>query len=176
MFVIIVNGSGRSGKDKFVEFFIDQYKYKAFNWSTIDRVKDIAKKNFRWNGKKTERARKFLAEMKRIWAEYNNGPFLDTKNKIDNHYKKLNKKNKENVIYFVHCREPEEIKKFKDVYRNSCITILLKRDDRVVPNNHADMGVNNYDYDKIINNNGNEVDLRMEATKFIDYIRELKTK
>ena len=44
------------------------------------------------NHAETDDARKFLSEMKRIWSEYNNGPFNDVVEKIDKHNKKLDKK------------------------------------------------------------------------------------
>lgn len=174
MFVIIVNGSSRTGKDNFAKFFMEQYKYKAYSWSTIDDVKEISKKNFGWNGKKTEEARRFLANIKKAWAEYNNGPFENMKNKINKHYSRLNKKNKDNVVYFIHCREPEEIQKFKDEYKENFMSILLKREDRTVPDNHADKNVDNYNYDKIIQNSGSKADLRIEATKFLEEIKNKK--
>lgn len=177
MYVIIINGANRSGKDNFVEYFIKHYEYKSINMSTIDRVKEIAKKHFDWDGKKTEPARKFLAEMKKIWAEYNNGPFLYMIEKIKNHYSSLDKKDKKNFIFFIHCREPEEIQKFKDKYGDKCLTILLKREDRnekkKIADNHADMGVDNYQYDEIILNNGSKIDLELEAVKFIEKIRKM---
>jgi hypothetical protein len=178
MLVILINGANNSGKDNFVEFFMKHYENKAVNFSTIDRIKILSKKYFGWNGKKTEDARKFLAEMKRIWAEFNNGPFLWTINKIELHYSKLNKKNKQNIIYFVHCREPDEIQKFKDKYKEKCLSVLLKRKERnerkKIANNQADMNVDNYNYDKIVMNNGNKIDLELEAVKFLEEIRKRK--
>lgn len=172
--IIIINGSNQSGKDNFVESFIKNYKFPAVNISTIDRVKELSKKYFGWDGKKTEPARKFLAEMKQIWAEYNNGPFLYTVNEIKEIESKLKKKDKNNLIVFVHCREPEEIQKFKDKYQEICITLLLKREERTekkkIANNHADMGVENYNYDRIIYNNGSKLDLAKQAVEFLENI------
>ena len=173
---IIISGSNNSGKDQFVDFFIKHYEFKATNMSTIDRIKDLSKKYFGWNGKKTEEARKFLAEMKKIWAEFNNGPFNYMINEIKEHHEKLDKKDKKNFVYFIHCREPEEIQKFKDQYGDNCLTVLLKREERTekikIANNHADMGVDNYNYDRIIMNNGSKIDLELEAVKFIEEIKE----
>ena len=152
---------------------IKHYDYNCVNWSTIDKVKDVAKNHFGWNGKKTDDARKFLSEMKRIWSEYNNGPFNHMVKQISNHYSKLNKKDKQNFIYFIHCREPHEIQKIKDKYGKKCLTILLKRDDREVPDNDSDKNVNNYNYDKIIQNNGNKSDLESEAIKFVNDIKNV---
>lgn len=170
MKVIIINGSARSGKDKFVKFFADNYEHKCFNWSTIDDVKRISKKHFGWNGRKNNKSRLFLSEMKRIWAEFNDGPFRNMVNKISDHY---NKSGDENNIYFIHVREPEEIKKFVEEYKENCITILLKRDDRKVPNNNSDKNVNNFDYDYIINNNGVEKDLEIESLNFLEKITKI---
>lgn len=178
MLVILINGSNRSGKDNFVEFFIKHYQYKAINMSTIDRVKEISGKYFGWNGRKTEEARKFLSEMKRIWAEFNNGPFDYMVDKIKSHYSKLPKKDKTNIVYFIHCREPLEIQKFKDKYTDECLTLLIKRDERdekrKIANNDSDMNVDNYNYDKIILNNGSKIDLELEAVKFLEEIKKKK--
>lgn len=176
MQVIIISGANNSGKDQFVDFFIKHYEFKSINMSTIDRIKEISKKYFDWDGKKTEPARKFLSEIKRIWAEYNNGPFLYMTKKIKEYYSKLSKKDKKNFVFFIHCREPEEIQKFKDLYKDKCIAILIKREIRTdknkIANNSSDMNVDNYEYDKIIFNNGNKIDLEVEAVNFIKKIKK----
>jgi len=169
MKIIVINGSARSGKDQFANF-IKKYHKKCVNWSTIDKVKKVSKRNFDWDGKKTDDARKFLSEMKRIWSEYNNGPFNDVVEKIDKHNKKLDKKEKKDFIYFIHCREPHEIQKFLDKYGNECLTLLLRRDDREVPDNYSDKNVDNFDYNYVIENKGNKKDLEQEAVKFLKKI------
>jgi len=171
MKIVVVNGSARSGKDNFVNYFKKHYNSKCFNWSTIDKVKRVSRRNFGWNGRKTDEARLFLSELKRIWTEFNNGPFEDMVNKITRHYTKLDKKDKQNVIYFIHCREPHEIQKFVDKYEDKCITLLLKRDDRDVPNNESDKNVANFNYDHIINNIGDKKQLEKEAIEFINKIK-----
>lgn len=171
MRVIIISGANNSGKDQFVNFFMENYKYKSVNMSTIDRVKEISKKYFDWDGKKTESSRKFLSDIKKAWSEYNNGPFIYMKKQIKKHYLELSKKDKKKFVFFVHCREPEEIQKFKDFYKNKCTTILIVIEKRTeknkIANNTSDMNVNNYEYDKIIFNNGNKIDLKLESINFI---------
>jgi hypothetical protein len=78
-------------------------------------------------------------------------------NKISTHYSKLDKKDKDGFIYFVHCREPYEIQKFVDFYNDKCVTILIKKEDRDVPDNMADKNVNNFNYHYIIKNDGSIV-------------------
>jgi hypothetical protein len=172
MKVVIVNGSARTGKDKFVNFFSKHYKHDCFNWSTIDIVKEYAKKDFGWNGKKTDKARLFLSEIKRIWSDFNDGPFQYMVNKIENNQN--SDTNNKNTIYFIHCREPKEIKKFVKKYKNDCITILLEREDRPVPNNNSDKNVKNFNYDVTIENNGNEKDLEKDAILMIEKINKIK--
>jgi len=166
-----LNGSAKSGKDQFAKFAKNYHK-DCVNWSTIDKVKKIAKRNFGWDDKKTDEARLFLSEIKRVWSEFNNGPFEDMIKKITNHHSKLDENQKNNFIYFIHCREPHEIQKFVDEYKSQCITILLKRDDREVPNNDSDKNVANFNYDYLIQNNGNKKDLKTEAIDFIEKIKE----
>jgi dephospho-CoA kinase len=171
MRIIILNGSAHRGKDQFVNFFKKHYKFTCINWSTIDKVKEISKKYFGWDGKKTDESRKFLSDIKKIWSEYNNGPF-NTIIKQISRYNRNHKKDKEYTVYFIHCREPYEIQKFVDKYGKKCITVLLIRDDREVPNNDSDKNVANYKYDYIINNNGNIKDLENESIKFVKIIKK----
>lgn len=171
MRIIILNGSANRGKDNFANFFKKHYKYVCLNWSTIDQVKMVSKKYFGWDGKKTDDARKFLSDIKRIWSDYNNGPFDNMVKQISK-YNRNHKKDREYTIYFIHCREPREIQKFVDKYGNKCITILLTRDDREIPNNDSDKNVANFNYDYVINNNGDKKDLENEAIKFVKIIKK----
>ena len=52
--IIIINGTGGSGKDTFVEF-CSKYA-NVFNFSSIDKVKEIAK-IIGWTGSKSEKDR-----------------------------------------------------------------------------------------------------------------------
>lgn len=75
--IVIINGTGGSGKDTFVEF---ASKYASIeNFSSIDTIKTIASLEvyqnqkglewlveYGWKGQKTEKDRKLLSELKRI--------------------------------------------------------------------------------------------------------------
>ena len=74
---------------------------------------------------------------------------------------KLN--NKYNTI-FIHCREKEEIEKF--VNKHNAIAVLIKRDCIKPANNFADMNVNDYKYDLVIENNKDIYDLEHSAEVF----------
>lgn len=161
MKIIVINGSGKTGKDKFVKFFDKNNRRSVLNISTVDHIKKAAKKYLDWDGKKDEAGRQLLVDIKQACIKYNDGPFNHVVNKI---------KNKNCEINFVHCREPEEIEKFKKHYGSDLITVLLRRDDREIPNNAADRGVHNYVYDYYIDNNGTETDLEKKVIELVNKI------
>jgi hypothetical protein len=146
MKVIVINGSNQTGKDKFVSFIKEYHSDTVYNISTVDKVKKICKKHCGWNGKKTDDARKFLSEFKRIWTEFNNGPFNDVCGKIQKKY--LENDMNDVVLFFIHCREPKEIQKFKDYYKEDFISVLIRKEGAPsIANNDSDMNVGNYEYD-----------------------------
>ena len=59
--IIVINGTGGSGKDTFVEY-VSKYA-KVYNFSSVDKVKEIAKL-IGWTGTKTDKDRKFLSDLK----------------------------------------------------------------------------------------------------------------
>ena len=107
--VIIINGTGGSGKDTFVEFCA---KYaKVVNISSVDLVKDAAKILVGWNGEKDEKSRKLLVDLKQLSIEYNDAP---TKY-IQEQYDKFINTNSDYL--FIHIREISEICKIKKLLR-----------------------------------------------------------
>lgn len=158
MKVIVINGSNSTGKDKFARLFSEHYFGKVSNISSVDHIKNAAKEYFGWDGKKSDDSRKFLSDLKNLCREYNNGPFQYVVDKI---------KEKNCDVNFVHCREPEEIQKFKEYYKDDFISIILKKDDRYVADNDADKNVSNYNYDFEIDNNSDIDNLEKQVINFI---------
>ena len=162
--IIIINGTGGSGKDTFVEFCM---KYdNVMNFSSIDKVKEIATM-IGWNGKKTDKDRKFLSDLKRLTTEYNDMAFNSMIDAVD----KFN--NSDNNILFIHIREPKEIQRAVDYF--GAKTLLVKRvglDN--IDTNYSDANVDNYTYDYLIENNTLE-GLEETAKMFIDQFKS-KTK
>lgn len=157
---IIINGSGSSGKDEFIK------QCKLFdedieNISTIDFIKSIAK-YAGWDGKKDERGRRLLSDVKDALIRYDNLPL---KNIVDS------TKMFDNKTVFIHCREPSEIDKIKNAL--SAKTLLIKNDNvKEITTNHADRDVELYHYDYVINNSGTLGDLIISAQVFMLWLRE----
>jgi hypothetical protein len=154
--VFIINGSGGAGKDTFISLL--DYKALVMNFSSVDKVKEVAK-IIGWNGAKTEKDRKFLSDLKQLCTNYNDMPLNSMKEK----YKNFLGTNAH--FLFLHIREPEEIERAKEVFNAK--TILIKRDSiKHIVSNMSDGNVYNYDYDIVINNNGDIGELRDKAICF----------
>ena len=174
MNVIIINGSAESGKDTFVELFRQinlARKTCIYNISTIDKVKEIFK-IMGWNGEKDEKSRKALSDLKKLFVDYNDGPFENTVERIDNQHDFVKKKLRGyDIFFFVHCREPEEIQKFVDYYGNVATTLLITRRDVNEYENSSDKNVSNFNYDYVIKNDGSLKDLENLAKFFYNWLK-----
>ena len=164
--IFIINGSGGVGKDTFVELVSIELNnilkkfHTVVNFSSVDKVKEIAKE-IGWDGKKSEKDRKFLSDLKKLTSEYCDMPFESMKNTV----KEFND-NDEAKLLFLHIREPEEIR--RAVKEFNAKTILVTRESvECVISNISDRNVFNYDYDFLINNNGTIDDLRNKAKQFV---------
>ena len=178
--VFIINGSGGVGKDTFVEFvemiptfeFIGKNENNTVwfknleirNYSSVSKVKEIAK-IIGWNGEKTERDRKFLSDLKLLTTEYNDMPLNDMKK----YTRSFMNPGDINRILFLHIREPEEIAKAVNEFKEYNVkTILVIRDSiKHITSNMADENVYNYNYDIVINNNSTLEELRKKAECFL---------
>ena len=156
--IVIINGTGGCGKDTFVSF-VSKYK-RVYNFSSIDKVKEIAKL-IGWDGGKTDKDRKFLSDLKKLTTEYKDMAFNSIKDAINIF------KYSYDEFMFIHIREPEEIKRAVDAFKAK--SLLIKRDgyDNIMTN-ESDANVENYDYDYIIYNKSLE-QLEDEAQKFAKF-------
>jgi hypothetical protein len=158
--LIILNGKPTAGKDTVVlnvkKQFGDEY---VLNLSSIDLVMQAAR-ILGWKGEKNPDDRNFLAGLKDLSTSYNDGPF---------HYIAEETITSNAKIIFAHLREPSEIQKlydyFKDRKADICpFRVFVDRDVEVLATNHADNNTSNTDYDYYINNHGTLLDLE-KATK-----------
>ena len=168
---IIINGVGGCGKDTLVELASNYHKVK--NISSITPIKEIAKK-CGWNGEKTDKARKFLSDLKKVLTEYNEYPMQYLLKEQQDFLLK--------EILFVHIREPHEIEKFKNASKTLTYALLvLPRDElkNKVYGNKSDDEVNNYDYDLVFANDKPLDIIEKEWARFIDEViltEEIKEK
>ena len=144
--VIVINGNGGSGKDTICN--IVSKHFPTLVVSAISPVKEIAIK-CGWNGEKDPKARKFLADLKRLLVEYND---LPTRYLLEQHEIFLNDEQYE--FMFVHIREADQIDDFLNKIDGRKITLLVRRDNLPVYNNFADDNVESYNYDYVYENNG----------------------
>lgn len=163
--IFIINGSGGVGKDTFVELVSVELnnKLKRFhtvvNFSSVDRVKEIARE-IGWDGRKTEKDRKFLSDLKSLTKDYCDMPFQSMKNKIKEFLE-----SEEGQVLFLHIREPEEIKRVANEF--GAKTILIVRDSVTqITSNTSDKNVFDYHYDFIVDNNGTIEELQEKTKQF----------
>ena len=150
--VIILNGSGRSGKDTFAKF-VGEY-VPSYKVSSIDFVKKLYSKiDCKDIKEKTEAYRKLLSQTKANLIDFDSMFFAKLmKQEVDNFLQS------QEEILFVDIREPEEIDKFKFLLLTQeveVLTVLVRRDSiSQICSNSSDANVYNYPYDFIIENNG----------------------
>ncbi len=155
--IIVINGTGGSGKDSFVEL---TSKYaKIYNFSSVDKVKEIARM-IGWHGEKDDKSRKFLSDLKKITTEYNDLSYESIKDAI-NYFEKSDFE-----IMFIHIREPNEIARVVSAF--GAKTLLIKRQNySLITSNYSDANVENYSYDYVIENTTLE-ELDHQACDFIN--------
>ncbi len=162
--VVIINGKGGVGKDTLVEYA--RKEFAIMNVSSIDPVKQIARE-CGWYGEKTEKARKFLSDLKKLLIDYNDMPNTHCYNEYQTFASSRNQ------ILFVHIREPEEIKKYQTLLtRDSakCVTLLVTREGVETGGNTSDEGVENYNYDYRFDNTG---DIQENGERFISLLKNI---
>lgn len=156
--VIIVNGKPRAGKDTFA-LLLNKCE-KVYKYSAIDKVKAIAL-DCGWKGGKTEKDRKFLADLKDLTTKYSDMSFRDLEDKVIGFYCDDIKEN----ILLIDIREPKDIKRAVEEF--DAISVFIKN-DRVpaVTSNEADANVENFEYDYYITNNGTIADFEKSIRGF----------
>lgn len=160
--VIVINGKGGTGKDTLCDAL--RTDYEVVNVSAITPIKEIAAR-YGWNGEKNEKSRRFLADLKRAFADFNDLPHRY----LLEEYRKFCSGSAQ--VLCVHIREGDQIAKFVDAVSLPCVTVLVKRDlgtERY--GNDADDGVADYAYDFEFDNNGSIADC---AERFRALIRSV---
>ena len=79
---IIINGPANTGKDEIAKIAKKILDIPVYNISSITPVMEIAKL-MGWDGKKDERSRELLSNLKDLWVEFNNGPINQLVKTVD---------------------------------------------------------------------------------------------
>ena len=160
--VIIINGQGGAGKDTLCEFAGEAFKIT--NISAITPIKAIASQHG-WNGEKDPKSRKFLADLKQAFVDYNDLPnkYLVTEYEtfLQSH----------SQILFAQIRECKEIDKFRQSVQTPCITLLIRRDGLAKKwGNGTDDNVEHYTYDYVYDNNRTLEEAKKDFIMFLQDI------
>ena len=170
MKIIVINGKPRAGKDLFVTK-CQQHLLWCKNISTVDFVKTIASR-CGWDGTKSPKNRAFLSDLKDLLSNWDDVPFKKTRQAAELYESEAATYDfpTEDVLVFIHCREPHEIQRFVD--EMNAQTLLMRRAtvEDAEQSNHADSEVFQYNYDYIINNDGTEEELEQKAIEFLKTI------
>jgi len=168
-YILIFNGNPRSGKTQCQLFLKDlvssQYGEDIFIVSTVDIIKKAAK-ILGWKSDefdKSEKARKFLSDLKMSSTEFCDHSYNYIKYSIEEFFQYSNAK-----ILCIDSREIIEIERFKKDFKAK--TIIVKNPNVLaITSNIADADANriDYKYDFIINNNGTLDDLKIKVKKFL---------
>lgn len=168
MKIFVINGFPGAGKDTFVDFCIEAWEGVYQLWTSTP-----AKEAFKllgWNGEKTPEARNGLAWTMDIAERLFDSSFSHIKKELE----KIQKE-RSDAIVFIHCREPENIRRYEAVY--DAESILIVREYKEYHSiemeakrfsNHADSNVNNHKYHHIVYNNSDFSVLRDKAVEFLE--------
>lgn len=165
--VIVINGAGGVGKDTLCAMAARHYRVS--NISSITPIKEIAA-TCGWRGEKSDKARRFLSELKRLTVEYNDFPTAWVFQKYEEFMES------EDEILFVHIREGEEIRKFVDRTGGHAVTLLIRGGKRFLRRtqrgygNRSDDGVERYRYDYIF---VNDRPLAETEPRFLEKLQEI---
>ena len=168
MKVYVVNGAAGSGKTTFENFCYAMNPVYVRIFSSIQPIKEIAER-CGWNGTKTEKDRKFLADLKQLLIEYNNYPFNEVV-----HYIEVQKrwfKNRDydvdRLVFFIDVREPEEINKLRKKYGAEAILIQRAGINGLDNSGDKDENFDERLYDMVIANDGTLDQLEAQARVFM---------
>ncbi len=161
---LVINGRGGVGKDTLCDLAAKHYK--VYNISSVDPIKDIARM-CGWDGRKDDRSRRFLSDLKALTVNYNDYPTVWAKERY------LGFLESEYDVMFLHIREPEEIEKFVRATDGAAKTLLILGGDRMTKasyGNVSDDNVEKYSYDYYFTNDKSLEEAERDFTELLSKI------
>lgn len=149
--IVIINGKGGCGKDALIKALgkeEEKVGRRVWNYSSIDTVKKVAK-TIGWDGKKDEKGRRYLAELKAVITRNSDVLTKETISVCNNFLKSKDR------FLFIHIREPEEIRKIRLLMspKIDVKTLLVKSNwANGTYGNASDDEVDNFAYDAVFTN------------------------
>ena len=104
-----------------------------------------------------------MSDFKDLLTEYNDFPMECLKEE----FQKFMVHSPREKVMFIHIREPKEIERAVEIFDAKTI-LVVNPNVKKVTSNHADLNVENYDYDIFINNDGSLEDLKNIAKRFCE--------
>lgn len=173
--IVIINGRPGAGKDEFVKQCGLLMPHRVANISTVDFVKEVAKK-CGWDGTKTPESRKFLSDLKALLTSWNEVPLQKTTEAVLSFSVEMAEQGyaDKDYVIFIHCREPAEIDKLKARFP-AATTLLIERPSLrdAQESNQSDSDVSNYHYDVVVVNS-TTIEALAHSAEF--YLRVIKSK
>lgn len=143
---LVINGRGGVGKDTLCD--LAARHYKVYNISSVDPIKDIAR-SCGWDGRKDDKSRRFLSDLKALTIAYNDFPTVWAKERY------LGFLESDDEIMFLHIREPEEIEKYVRATGGAAKTLLIRGGARMTKSSYGNVSddrVEDYSYDYYFTN------------------------
>lgn len=161
--IVIVNGSGGVGKDAFCRA-CSRYAECTVR-SSIDPIKEVARE-IGWEGGKSERDRRFLADLKALAAAYSDWPMRYMRGAVS----AFMECGDPDELLFLHVREPEEVERAAKEFGAVKVLVTNPRIPKIT-SNQADARVADCTYDYVVCNDGSFADLDSMAADFVCRLR-----
>ncbi len=161
--VFVINGRGGVGKDTLCDHAARYFR--VTNLSSIMPIKELAAQ-CGWQGEKTDRARRFLSDLKAVLAAYNDYPTVWARERY------LAFLAGEDEIMFMHIREREEIEKFVRATDGRAKTLLIRRAavHREAYGNRSDDEVESLSYDYTYDN---DLPIEEAGQGFVAFLKKI---
>ena len=157
--IIIINGCGGVGKDTFVDFLTSSVD--VAHTSIVQPAKWLAQA-VGWTGTKSEKDRKFLADLKTLIDDYSDANYKF----VAAYMREFQKGGIDAELFCIDMREKKDIDRARKEF--GAKAVLITRDSvSPIESNHADANVHEIEYDYTIKNDGSLDDLKEAAKEFV---------